>query len=93
VARKWGPDWRRLDATDADRPDGGAAEESRPGGTGLECPECGCRHFETIRTEPKPWGILRRKACRHCGRRVTTRERLVADSGNQSRENFRESPK
>jgi hypothetical protein len=85
MARKFGPDWRRLDA-----PDEGA---ETPRAAGLECPECGCRHFETIKSEPRTWGILRRKTCRHCGRRVTTRERLVPDSGNLSQENLPESPK
>jgi hypothetical protein len=79
VARKWGPDWRRMDAPGdspgRDAPDGAAPEAECA--AGLECPECGCRHFETIKSEQRPWGILRRKACRHCGRRVTTRERLV----------------
>ena len=90
MARKWGPDWRRMDAPDAEPADGGAAP---PRAVGLECPECGCRHFETIKSEPRMWGILRRKACRHCGWRVTTHERLVPNLGNQSQENLPKSPK
>jgi transcriptional regulator NrdR family protein len=42
---------------------------------GIECPHCGCRHFYTTHTEPLRDGrIRRRKACRHCGRRLTTFE-------------------
>lgn len=44
---------------------------------GIECPRCGCRHFFTTHTEPLRDGrIRRRKVCRHCGRRVTTFERI-----------------
>lgn len=46
---------------------------------GLECPSCGCRHFEVLYTRATPMGtIRRRRECRHCGRRVTTSERLGA---------------
>lgn len=46
---------------------------------GLECPRCGCRHFRVIYTRAA-WGgrIMRRRQCRHCGRRVTTSERIGA---------------
>jgi hypothetical protein len=44
-------------------------------GVGLVCHKCGCRHFETVYTRPKPGCILRRKECRHCGHRIVTRER------------------
>ncbi len=44
---------------------------------GLVCPSCGCRHFEVLYTRATPDGsIRRRRQCRHCGRRVTTTERL-----------------
>jgi len=42
---------------------------------GLMCRKCGCRHFYTIYTRPKPGCILRQKECRHCGTRMVTRER------------------
>ncbi|MFN7430709.1 MAG: hypothetical protein ACK5TP_09030 [bacterium] len=46
---------------------------------GLECPSCGRRHFEVLYTRATPWGTIRqRRECRHCGRRVTTSERLGA---------------
>lgn len=43
---------------------------------GLTCARCGCRHFRVIYTRPA-WGgrILRRRECRHCGKRVTTWEK------------------
>ena len=42
---------------------------------GLVCPSCGCRHFEVLYTRPAYGGkLLRRRACRHCGRRITTSE-------------------
>jgi DNA-directed RNA polymerase subunit RPC12/RpoP len=45
---------------------------------GLVCRHCGCRHFRVIYTRPA-WGgrIMRRRECRHCGRRVTTWERTA----------------
>jgi transcriptional regulator NrdR family protein len=51
--------------------------EPRP--RGLECPSCGCRHFEVLYTRATFMGtIRRRRQCRHCGRRVTTSERMGA---------------
>jgi hypothetical protein len=45
---------------------------------GLECRRCGCRHFEVVYTRPCPGGrILRRRECRHCGKRITTWEREI----------------
>jgi len=45
---------------------------------GLECPRCGCRHFRVLYTRRAIGGrILRRRECRHCGRRVTTYETAV----------------
>lgn len=42
---------------------------------GLECPACGCGHFFTVYTRPTILKrIMRRRECRHCGRRVTTYE-------------------
>jgi len=44
---------------------------------GLRCPKCGCAHFRVIYTR-RAWGgkLVRRRECRHCGRRVTTTERV-----------------
>jgi len=42
---------------------------------GLECSRCGCRHFRVLYTRRAIGGrILRRRECRHCGRRMTTYE-------------------
>lgn len=43
---------------------------------GIACPRCGCRHFRVIYKRPTLGGERRRKECRHCGRRVTTTEKL-----------------
>jgi len=42
---------------------------------GLQCSSCGCAHFRVLYTR-RAWGgrLLRRRECRHCGRRVTTYE-------------------
>lgn len=45
---------------------------------GLECPNCGCRHFYVVYTRPKVDKIVRRKECRHCGRRITTCEKTMS---------------
>ena len=51
---------------------------TRPKATpGLVCPACGCRHFYVLYTRPRDGKIVRRKECRHCGRRVLTTEKLV----------------
>lgn len=45
---------------------------------GIECPRCGCRHFETTHTQPMHDGrIRRRKRCRHCQHRIVTYEGTV----------------
>lgn len=46
---------------------------------GIVCPRCGCAHFRVIYTRAS-WGerIIRRRECRHCGRRITTYERAAA---------------
>lgn len=42
---------------------------------GLECPRCGCAHFRVLYTRRAVGGrLLRRRVCRHCGRRFTTYE-------------------
>ena len=42
---------------------------------GLECHACGCRHFLVVYTRPTRDGrIMRRRECRHCGKRMTTWE-------------------
>ena len=52
------------------------AAEAAAAPRGILCPDCGCRDLRVLRTERQPGGrIMRRRACRHCGRRVTTYER------------------
>ena len=52
------------------------AEGSSGNKRGLECRQCGCKHFRVVYTRPT-WGgrIMRRRECRHCGKRMTTWER------------------
>ncbi len=48
--------------------------DDRP--VGLQCPDCGCRHFYAVYTRPTPnRRIIRRRQPRHCGRRITTAEK------------------
>ena len=43
---------------------------------GLVCRACGCQHFRVVYTRPTWAGrIMRRRECRHCGKRMTTWER------------------
>lgn len=58
-----GRKWRTLSEARAER-----AKE------GLECPRCGCRHFEVYRTIPREDVIIRERICRHCGRKMRTSE-------------------
>lgn len=45
---------------------------------GLECPRCGCGHFYVLYTRRARGGrLLRRRECRHCGRRVNALERIL----------------
>ncbi len=38
--------------------------------TGLECPECGCRDLRPCRSRAGDGEVIRRRECRHCGRRI-----------------------
>lgn len=45
---------------------------------GLRCPRCGCGHFRVLYTRRFRGGrLMRRRECRHCGRRMTTHETAV----------------
>ena len=49
-----------------------------PESKGLVCSQCGCRHFEVVYTRAmRGEKIVRRRACRNCGRRLTTTERVT----------------
>jgi hypothetical protein len=41
---------------------------------GLECRGCGCRDLRVLYTRYRAGSIVRVRACRHCGRRLVTRE-------------------
>lgn len=42
---------------------------------GLVCRACGCRHFYVVYVRARRGGrIMRRRECRHCGKRITTWE-------------------
>jgi transcriptional regulator NrdR family protein len=43
---------------------------------GLRCPNCGCQHFHVVYGRRRGDRYMRVKACRHCGRRITTFERI-----------------
>lgn len=86
MSRRFDAAWTRLDTPTPPANGGGADVAGPPPANGaaetvgLECPSCGCHHFETVETRPRPGMILRRRACRHCGRRVTTREKALASA-------------
>ena len=44
---------------------------------GLECRHCGCRDLRVDHTTRADGTIIRYRRCRHCGRRVTTCERIA----------------
>lgn len=50
---------------------------------GLQCPKCGCNHFEVYKTIRGESAKFRYKACRHCGHKILTStlavERIVRD--------------
>ena len=60
----------------------GVAAPAAPGSTaekrGLVCRQCGCQHFRVVYLKRLPNGVLmRRRECRYCGRRVSTREQMA----------------
>lgn len=60
-----------MKANKTDPPAEAADEE-----VGLRCRNCGCRHFFVVYTKGVRGGrILRRRECRHCGKRLTTYEK------------------
>jgi len=49
-----------------------ANDAGDPGG--LVCRACGCRHFRVVYVKRIAAGLLRVRECRHCGKRMRTRE-------------------
>ena len=43
---------------------------------GLQCRKCECRHFLVVYTRPMDGWINRRRECRNCGWRTSTREQI-----------------
>jgi len=42
---------------------------------GIRCPKCGCGHWRVVYTRAaRGHRLVRRRECRHCGRRITTTE-------------------
>ena len=42
---------------------------------GLACSKCGCRDLRVYYTRPRRGGVIVRvRVCRHCGKRIVTRE-------------------
>ncbi len=42
---------------------------------GLVCRACGCQHFRVVYLKRLPNGVVMRlRECRHCAKRITTRE-------------------
>lgn len=51
------------------------SDRTTPPPAGIRCPRCGCAELRTTNTQRLPGGRVRRyKACRRCGRRLTTYE-------------------
>ena len=50
---------------------------SAPESGGLVCRRCSCRHFIVRNTVPTARGVKRYRACRNCGRPLTTIEKTV----------------
>jgi DNA-directed RNA polymerase subunit RPC12/RpoP len=44
---------------------------------GIECPRCGCGHFSTGWVRHKNKMVVRRRDCRHCGKKVMTYEQTA----------------
>lgn len=44
---------------------------------GIKCAKCGCQDLRVLETRKNARMIIRRRECRHCGHRVTTREKTV----------------
>jgi hypothetical protein len=59
---------------------------------GIECPNCGCKHWDTRRTVREEGRIKREKYCRNCGYPMVTFEQPDdATSSNSGKRPSRES--
>lgn len=46
----------------------------QPPAQGLVCRKCGCGHFRVVYVKRIAGGLLRVRECRHCRKRMRTRE-------------------
>jgi len=53
------------------------SDEKQQKDVGLECRNCGCRHFSVEGTRIANRQIVRYRICKNCGQRMTTRERAI----------------
>jgi len=44
---------------------------------GLVCPRCWCAHLPVVYTRERDGYVQRVRECRHCGRRMVTRETVA----------------
>lgn len=72
---RWKPGDGRKPKPKADVPQRLPAE-----GGGIECRRCGCKHFETTKTERREKIIRRRRECRNCKLIVWTWEVAEGES-------------
>lgn len=45
----------------------------------LACPACNCEHFFVVYVRRRAGMIVRRRECRHCGKRFMTYEKMAAN--------------
>lgn len=66
---------------------------------GIVCPECGCKHllnpdgsvgdskrWWVVKSFPHHQLIIRKRMCRFCGKRITTRERIETAEESEERD-------
>jgi len=44
----------------------------------IQCPSCGCSDLRVYMTRQRARYVQRTRECRHCGRRIVTREMVTA---------------
>jgi transcriptional regulator NrdR family protein len=55
------------------------AELPNTEGPGLCCPGCGCKDLPAVYTRHSGQHRVRVRKCRHCGKRIRTTEKIVAN--------------
>ena len=54
--------------------DSAAPRRANTANKGLVCSACGCKQFRVVYLKRLHGALLRRRECRRCGKRITTRE-------------------